>query len=74
MTDEFSHDQQGKRLYGLRELAEKAGLHSNTVTNVETERYAGDPETLEAIRRALEKAGVEFTIGKRPGVRLKGER
>jgi transcriptional regulator with XRE-family HTH domain len=56
----------------VRDLAEKAGVHRNTVTNIETERYAGDSETLEAIRRALEKAGVEFTNGKRPGVRLRG--
>jgi DNA-binding XRE family transcriptional regulator len=55
-------------------LAEKAGVHRNTVTNIETERYAGDPETLRAIRRALEKAGVEFTNGKRPGVRLRSRR
>jgi hypothetical protein len=33
----------------------------NTVSNVET----GDPA---AIKKALEKAGVEFTNGKRPGV------
>ena len=33
-------------------------------------RYAGKPETLKAIRKALEKAGVEFLNGNRPGVRL----
>jgi hypothetical protein len=32
--------------------------------------YAGTPATLAAIRRALEKAGVEFTNGKKPGVRM----
>jgi transcriptional regulator with XRE-family HTH domain len=56
----------------VRDLAEKAGVHRNTVTNFETGRYVGDPETLAAIRRALEKAGVEFTNGKRSGVRLRG--
>jgi hypothetical protein len=30
----------------------------------------GKPETLAAIRKALEKVGVQFTNGKRPGVRL----
>ena len=55
----------------VRDLAEKAGVHRNTITNIETGRYAGDPETLSAIQRALEKAGVEFTNGKRPGVRLR---
>jgi hypothetical protein len=29
---------------------------------------------VEAIQRALEEAGVEFTNGKRPGVRLKKDR
>jgi transcriptional regulator with XRE-family HTH domain len=55
----------------VRDLAEKAGVHRNTVTNLETEKYAGDPETLSLIKRAFEKEGVEFTNGKRPGVRLK---
>ena len=54
----------------VRELADKANVHRNTVTNIETGRCAGDPETLSAIQRALERAGVEFTNGKRPGVRL----
>ena len=53
----------------VRDLAERAGVHRNTVSNIETGAYAGAPETLEAIRRAFEKAGVEFTNGKRPGVR-----
>ena len=43
---------------------------THTVTNIETGRYAGDPQTLAAIRKALEKGGVEFTNGKKPGVRL----
>jgi transcriptional regulator with XRE-family HTH domain len=51
-------------------LAERAGVHRNTVTNVETGKYAGDPETLTAILDAFEKAGVEFTNGDQPGVRL----
>ena len=39
-----------------------------TINNIESERFAGEPETLAAIRKALEGAGVEFTNGKRPGV------
>ena len=54
----------------VRDLAEQAGVHRNTVTNFETGKYGGDPETLAAIKVALEDAGVEFTNGKRPGVRL----
>jgi transcriptional regulator with XRE-family HTH domain len=56
----------------VRDLAEKAGVHRNTVTNIETEKYAGGANTLKAIRLALETAGVQFTNGKRPGVRLRG--
>ena len=29
------------------------------------------PETISAMRKALEMSGVEFTNGKRPGVRLR---
>jgi transcriptional regulator with XRE-family HTH domain len=57
----------------VRDLADKAGVHRNTVTNIETGRYGGDSETRSAIQRALERAGVEFTNGKRPGVRLKAK-
>jgi transcriptional regulator with XRE-family HTH domain len=55
----------------VRDLAEKSGIHRNTVTNFETGKYAGDEDTVSAMRRALEAAGVEFTNGKRPGVRLR---
>jgi len=55
----------------VRDLAARAGVHRNTITNVETGKYAGDPETTTAIRYVFEKAGVEFTNGDRPGVRLK---
>ena len=55
----------------VRDLAARAGVHRNTITNVETGKYAGDPETLTAIRYVFGKAGVEFTNGDRPGVRLK---
>ena len=54
----------------LRDLAKAAGIHHNTVNSFETGRHAGKPETLKAIQKALEKAGVEFINGKRPGVRL----
>jgi len=57
----------------IRDLAEKAGVHRNTVTNIETGRYRGDPATVAAIRAALEAAGVEFLPADNggPGVRLK---
>jgi DNA-binding XRE family transcriptional regulator len=49
----------------VRDLAKAAGIHYNTVNSFETERYAGRPETIAAMRKALEKAGVEFTNGRR---------
>jgi transcriptional regulator with XRE-family HTH domain len=58
----------------VQELAEKAGLDRNTVAQIESGRYASDAETMAAIRRALEAAGIEFTNGRWPGVRLRPER
>jgi transcriptional regulator with XRE-family HTH domain len=57
----------------VRDLAEAAGLHRNTITNIEVGRYAGDRETLSKIRKVLEAAGVEFIDenGGGPGVRLR---
>jgi transcriptional regulator with XRE-family HTH domain len=59
--------------WSLKQLAEAAGVHANTISNYETERYGGDPEKLAAIQRALESAGVEFIAenGGGAGVRLR---
>jgi hypothetical protein len=56
----------------VRDLGKNAKLHWNTIHAIEHGKSNGTPETLAAIRKALEKAGVEFTNGRRPGVRLKG--
>ena len=42
------------------DLAEATNLHRNTISNIETGRYAGDPATLAAIAAVLKRAGVEF--------------
>jgi DNA-binding XRE family transcriptional regulator len=57
----------------VRDLAKSAGVHRNTVNNVEVGRYAGDPDTLEKIEKALATAGVQFIEenGGGPGVRLR---
>jgi transcriptional regulator with XRE-family HTH domain len=62
--------------WSVRDLAEAAQIHRNTVTNIETGRYAGDEATLAAIVGALKRAGVEFINenGGGPGVRLKKKR
>jgi len=59
--------------WSVRDLAEAAQIHRNTVTNIETGRYAGDAATLAAIVSALRRAGVEFIDenGGGPGVRLR---
>jgi transcriptional regulator with XRE-family HTH domain len=55
---------------GVRELAAVAKVSPDTVARLER----GEPlreRTVDAIRAALESAGVEFTNGDQPGVRLK---
>lgn len=55
---------------GVLKLAAMAKVATSTITRLE----AGEvlkPRTIEAIQNALEKAGVEFTNGDKPGVRLK---
>lgn len=53
--------------WGQVELAARAGLTQVTVANIESNRSRGSKESLQAIRTALENAGVEFL---EDGVRL----
>ncbi len=55
---------------GVRELADAAKVSPTTVTKLERGEslYA---RTVDAIRAALEAAGIEFTDGDAPGVRLR---
>ncbi|RJG45588.1 XRE family transcriptional regulator [Mesorhizobium sp. DCY119] len=59
--------------WSLANLAKAAGVHRNTISNYETEKFGGSEEALIAIRRALETAGVIFVDenGEGPGVRLR---
>jgi Helix-turn-helix len=70
--DDGPTDTGGKGLSGwtVRDLGKKAKVHFNTVHAIERGKSVAKPETLAAIRKVLEKAGVQFTNGKRPGVRL----
>jgi hypothetical protein len=52
-------------------LAAAAGLGLSAVVDFEKSRRAVSVEAQAAIRRALEAAGVEFTNGDQPGVRLR---
>lgn len=61
--------------WGVRELAEKAGVTANTVTRIENGADAKQ-STINRLRQALEAAGVEFIDenGSGPGVRLRKDR
>ncbi len=58
--------------WGVRDLAEKAGVTANTVSRIENGSDAKQ-STMAALRAAMEAAGVEFIPenGGGPGVRLK---
>jgi transcriptional regulator with XRE-family HTH domain len=58
--------------WGVRELAERAGVTANTVTRIENGSDAKQ-STMDALQRALEAGGVEFTNGERPGVRMSAD-
>ena len=58
---------------GIRDLARMAQVAPGTVSRLE----AGEelkPRTIEAIRQAFEKAGVAFTNGHEPGVKVRKKR
>jgi predicted transcriptional regulator len=52
-------------------LAAAASVSRSVIVDFEKGRRTTTKNNLAAIRRALEAAGVEFTNGNRPGVRLK---
>lgn len=59
--------------WGVRDLAEHAGVSADTITRLERGETL-QPRTVAAIRHALEQAGVEFidaTAESGPGVRLR---
>ena len=51
-------------------LVEASGVPKTTLVRFEDERADARSSTVAAIRTALEAAGVEFTNGEAPGVRL----
>jgi transcriptional regulator with XRE-family HTH domain len=54
------------------DIAEATGLSLPTIRRAESEREVSvSGEAVAAIRAALEAAGVEFTNGEQPGVRLR---
>lgn len=64
----------GRHLAGLsqRDVVKETGLPLLTVRRAESERIVPvSPDAIAAIRAALEAAGLQFTNGARPSVRLK---
>lgn len=59
--------------WGVRQLADAAGVSANTINRFETGKTDGYAATLSAIQLALEDAGIVFIAenGGGPGVRLK---
>jgi len=55
----------------VRDLASRTDVHRNTISAFENGKTEPNSATLQVLRRALEAAGVEFTNGEQPGVRLK---
>lgn len=58
--------------WGVRDLAEKAGVTANTVTRIENGADAKQ-STMDRLQQALQVAGIEFIEenGGGPGVRLR---
>lgn len=55
------------------ELAEAARVSRQTVVDFERGARTPYPNNMTAIRAALEAAGIEFTNGDAPGVRLRAK-
>jgi transcriptional regulator with XRE-family HTH domain len=56
----------------MQDLAEKAGVHHNTVWRAENGKTDPGPAVAKIVA-ALEAHGVEFVGGSRPGVRIRGQ-
>jgi transcriptional regulator with XRE-family HTH domain len=63
-----------RALLGWRQidLAKAAGLGQSTAANFERSKPVVAAESITKMRRALEDAGIEFTDGRRPGMRMNG--
>lgn len=46
--------------WSQRRLADESKVHHNTISNFEKGKYFGKPETVAAIKSALEASGIKF--------------
>ena len=66
------HDVPQEPYWGTQaELAKEAELGITTIADCELERRQTSFSSLGAIREPPERSGVQFTFGKRPGVKLR---
>lgn len=56
-----------------RQLSEAAGVDEQTIRRFEKGEQLPHPTTLDKIKEAFERRGIEFTNGGSPGVRLRPE-
>ena len=59
--------------WSLETLSERSGVAVKTINQWENGKQQPRESTREAIRKAFSEAGVSFTNGKSPGVRLERE-
>lgn len=52
------------------DLADRSGVGRSTILNFEADRTLPRRATIRALKTSFEEAGVEFTNGDRPGVRM----
>jgi DNA-binding transcriptional regulator YiaG len=70
LTSAQSRGARGILEWTQERLAAEAGVSLSTVKDFESGRRRPIGNNLSAMKRALEAAGVEFTNGNQPGVRL----
>lgn len=56
------------------DVAEASGIHVRTIRAFELGDHMPRPATVDAIREALERRGIEFSNGDEPGVKLRRSR
>jgi transcriptional regulator with XRE-family HTH domain len=59
--------------WSQQQLADAAKIGNATIRNFEGGKSTPQNATLDVLQRALESAGVEFTNGDGPGVKLKAK-
>jgi transcriptional regulator with XRE-family HTH domain len=71
ISPEQSRAARGLLDWSQTELGARANLSESTIRDFEKGRRVPTANNLTAVRSALEAAGVEFTNGGQPGVRLR---